>query len=304
MQLHCIYNAISQSCQLELSTRRRRAERKRFAALWILIVSRFALAEVQIEPSAPPNPEAAELLQEVQAAIAAAPPDVAALDIRITVGRAALEDALAANDTRPIVAAYLTSTEFESAIAGRDRTNVSGVFSNPDPREQVALARAILGRSALAAFDSAATHHLIQLLGQSAHPIPASGEEKIDSLLRAADSFDAIIALPDPTRLNRSNINHIVRTLYGRRKVLIGYSVTLTRVGALASVYVSPEAVARSVVDVLSEYRATGTLASPAFVRDVDVVVNDRLARSLNIAVPERAKLLDAVRSRRSEGAP
>jgi hypothetical protein len=39
-------------------------------------------------------------------------------------------------------------------------------------------------------------------------------------------------------------------------------------------------------------------------VRDVDVIVNDRLARSLNIAVPETAELLNAVRSRKSEGAP
>jgi hypothetical protein len=95
-----------------------------------------------------------------------------------------------------------------------------------------------------------------------------------------------------------------VRTLYARRKVLIGYSATLTKVGALASVYVSPKAISEGVVDILSEYAARGTLAGPVFVRDVDVTVNDRLARSLNIPVPEHAELLNAVRSRRNEGAP
>ena len=86
--------------------------------------------------------------------------------------------------------------------------------------------------------------------------------------------------------------------------MLIGYSATLTRVGALASVYVSPEAIARSVVDVLVGYARSSKLARPAFVSDVEVTVNDRLARSLNIAVPEQAELLEAVRSRRNEGAP
>jgi hypothetical protein len=67
---------------------------------------------------------------------------------------------------------------------------------------------------------------------------------------------------------------------------------------------VSPEAAARSIVDVLDEYAATGKLPAPIFVSDVDVAVNDRLARSLNIAIPEHAQLLDAVRSRRNEDTP
>jgi hypothetical protein len=277
---------------------------KRFAALCILAVSRFAWAEVEVEPVAPATPEIAELVQELQSAIAASAPAVTGSDVRVTVGRAAFEEALAAEDARPIVAAYLTSSEFESALVGRKPAHVTAVFSNPDPRDQAALARALLGRSSLAAFDSPTTHHLVELLVGSAVPIPADGEQKIDSLLRAADPFDAIIALPDPNLLNRSSISHVVRTLYARRKVLIGYSATLTKVGALASVYVSPQAISDRVVDVLSEYAARGTLASPVFVRDVDIIVNHRLARSLNIPVPEHAELLNAVRSRRNEGAP
>lgn len=290
---------------MDLSSRSKRIGGKRFAALSVLLlVSQFAFAQVQVEPSGASSPETAELVLQVQDALAAAPPGVSALSVRVTVGLGAFEAALAADDGRPIVAAYLTSTEFEGAVAGRNRAHVTAVFSNPDPRDQAALARALLGRATLAAFDSTATHHLVQLLGASAHPISATGDPKIDSLLRAADSFDAVIALPDPTLLNRSNINHVVRTLYGRRKVLIGYSVTLARVGALASVHVSPEAIAHSVVDVLVGYARGGTLAGPVFVAEVDVMVNDRLARSLNIAVPEHAELLNAVRSRRSEGAP
>lgn len=289
---------------MDLSSRSKRVGGKRFAALCILFVSQCALGEVHIEPSVASSPETAELVLQVQNAIATAPPEVSALNVRVTVGLGAFEAALAADDGRPVVAAYLTSSEFEAAVAGRKPAHITAVFSNPDPRDQAALARALLGRAALAAFDSAATHHLVQLLGESSHPISASGDQKIDSLLRAADPFDAVLALPDPALLNRSNINHVVRTLYGRRKVLIGYSVTLTRVGALASVYVSPEAIARSVVDVLAGYARSGTLARPAFVPDVEVMVNDRLARSLNIAVPEHAELLNAVRSRRTEGAP
>jgi hypothetical protein len=304
MQRECIYNALSQGCQLEFHRRHRRLGRRSWGGLCLLLLSQFVGAEVRIEPSVASTAETAELVRIVQDAITGGPPEVAGLDARVTLGLAALEQALASDDGRPIVAAYVTSTEFGAAISGRNRAHVAAVFSNPDPRDQVRLARALLGRSALGAFDSAATHPLVQLLGDSVHAIPASGEQRIDSLLRGAEAFDAVVVLPDPTLLNRSNINHVVRTLYGRRKVLIGYSVTLTRVGALASVYVSPEAIARGVVDVLSRYAANRTMPPPVFVSDIDVIVNDRLARSLNIAVPEHADLLDAVRSRRSEGAP
>jgi hypothetical protein len=276
----------------------------RLAAFSIVLLCRLAVADVQVESAPESGPEAAALASRLHESIAQAPASTAAINVRVTVGRTALENAIAANDPRPIIAAYVTSSEYEAALAGRERLPITAVFSNPDPRDQAALARALLGGSSLAAFDTAASHQLIQMLGGSARAIPASGEQTIDSLLRAADSFDAIIALPDPTVLNRSNINHVVRTLYERRKVLIGYSATLTRVGALASVHVSPEALARSVVAVLDEYAARGTLPAPVFVNDVDVTVNERLARSLNIAIPDRARLLDAIRSRRNEGTP
>lgn len=274
-----------------------------FVALGMLLLCRLSLAEIQVEPGTPQSPETAALVERVHAAVAQAPAGVASLSVRVTVGRTAFEQAIAASDPRPIVAAFLTSTEFEAALGSRERSRITAVFSNPDPRDQAALARALLGGSTLAAFDSPATHHLVEMLGNSVHPIPASSDQRIDSLLRAADPFDAIVALPDPTVLNRSNINHVVRTLYERRKVLIGYSVTLTRVGGLASVHVSAEAIALSVVDILRQYAASGRLPAPIFVDDVDVAVNERLARSLNIAVPEHAQLLDAVRSQRSEGA-
>jgi hypothetical protein len=276
----------------------------RFIAFFAVLLTRFAIAEVQVEPTSTSSEETNALIQLVQRAIAAGPPRLAALNVRVTVGPTAFQNALATNDPRPIVATYLTTSEFDTALRGRENAQVTAVFSNPDPRDQVSLARALLGASALGVFDSAATHGLVQQLGESVHPIPANAEPRIDALLRAADPFDAIIALPDPDVLNRSNINHVVRTLYERRKVLIGYSATLTRVGSLASVYVRPEALADTIVGALEQYADRGRLPNPLFVSDVDVTVNERLARSLNIAVPDNAQLLEAIRARRSEAAP
>jgi hypothetical protein len=270
--------------------------------LWLtLLLPVTSSTEVQIEAEPGANPEITALVQLVRDALSVSSPRAAALkNARVTVGVAAFQQALTTDDGRPLIAAYITSAEFESALGTRPRpVHITAVFNHPDPLDQVALAQALLGRSALGVFDSPAVHSLVaRMRSRGVDAIPVSPEQGIDSLLRAADSFDAIIVLPDTT-VNRSNVNHVVRTLYGRRAVLIGYSATLTRVGALASVYLPPEAIARSVADVLDQYADNGTVREPVFVRDVDVTLNARLARSLNIALPDRADLVEAVRSRR-----
>lgn len=269
------------------------------AALFVLL-SALAQAEIQIEPQSAASADITAATRLVRKTLTGAPSRLAGLNVRVTIGAAAFENAVATADARPIIATFLTSAEFEAALKGRGPSHITAIFSNPDPRDQVALAQLLLGPSTLGVFDSPATHHLVErIANRSVQSITASPGQRIDSLLRAADSFDAIIALPDSSILNRSNINHVVRNLYARRKVLIGYSVTLTRVGGLASVHVPPEAIARSIVDVLESYADSNSLPAPIFVNDVDVVVNERLARSLNITVPERNRLLEGIRTRR-----
>jgi hypothetical protein len=128
--------------------------------------------------------------------------------------------------------------------------------------------------------------------------------QSIESVLRKAASVDALIVLPDPAVLNRSNIGHVVRSLYQRRQVLIGYSAVLTRVGSLASVYASPESIAREVGQQVKQFEASGLLPPPTFVRELDVAVNAPLARSLNIALPPDAELRDAVKSALDKASP
>ena len=48
----------------------------------------------------------------------------------------------------------------------------------------------------------------------------------------------------------------------------------------------------------------TGSLALPSFVDDIDISVNEQLARSLNISVPQKATLIAAVHAGRSKRTP
>lgn len=283
----------------------RTAVTRAVVAGWLLSLTLAAAGDVRIITDTK-NTETSPLLGAIRARLSNVSPRISALDARITVGASAFREALGQNDSRPLIAAYLTSIEFEEALATGPRPqNITAVFANPDPRRQADLARKLIGRGTIGVIDSPASHALAARLSTiGVRVVAAPTNQDVEALLRALDSVDVVIALPDSTVLNRSNINHVVRTLYQQRKVLIGYSDTLTRVGSLASVYVTPEATARQVANVLEQYATTGVLPAPTFVRDVDVSVNARLARSLNIALPDQAELLNEIRSSSMESAP
>lgn len=277
------------------------------AAISVLLFPARGFADVRIESSTSDD-TAAPLVQLVREQLATASPRTAALDARVTIGAAAFREALDNDNGKPIVATYLSSTEFETTLGSRQRPpHVTAIFDNPDPLTQLALAKALLSNARIGVFDSRAAHSLAsRLKDRGVNTIPVAPGESIDALLRETDPFDAIIVLPDPTVLNRANINHAVRTLYQLRKVLIGYSSTLTRVGSLASVYPTPQGIARAARDALEEYATRGVLPTPTFVHDLDMTVNEQLARSLNIVLPDRATILEAIRSGtpHQEGAP
>ena len=262
---------------------------------------------VQIDTGEQNTPAVTEVRELLRAELARLPEATLRVEATITVGARAFKLALDnLDDARPIIATFLTSTDFQSALDGRARpANVTAIFSNPNPVDQVRLARLLLGAPRIGVIQSPNVAALTATLApHGVTAIPFSPVQDVDAILRGARQIDAIVALPDSAVLNPSNVGYVVRTLYSRRKVLIGYSDTLTRVGSLASVYVTPEALARSAGEVLSQLANNGSLAAPVFVSDVDVSLNEQLARSLSIAVPTEAMLRDAMRSTGKERVP
>ena len=267
------------------------------AALWISLTPSIGTADIQIESS----PDTAGVADLVRNQISGLPRQVAQQNARLAIGVTAFRTALDNDDGRPIIAAYLTSTEFSEALGGRARPrHVTAVFSNPDPIDELTLARELVSHARIAVFDSAAVHSLIpRLVERGVTAIPASPNDGVDALLQRTGPFDVILVLPDPSIFNGMNIGHVVRTLYQQHKVIVGYSDTLTRVGSLASVYPSPDGMARSTRGILEQYAAGRSLPDPLFVPNVDVSLNERLARSLNIVLPDKQHLIQAIRANR-----
>jgi len=109
----------------------------------------IAWADVHIEVGTEPTPELNALADAVRGTLAATSLDDSTIDARVTIGAVAFRQALSSDDVRPIIAAFLTSTDFDEALAGRIRPpHVTAIFANPDPRDQLSLAHALLGDTA------------------------------------------------------------------------------------------------------------------------------------------------------------
>lgn len=113
-------------------------------------------------------------------------------------------------------------------------------------------------------------------------------DQLIPTLNRALSYGDFLLAGPDSTIYNPRNIKHILLTAYRRNKILIGPSQGYVKAGSLASSYIPFAIIADQASAQLLEFLETGHFPAPEYPDEYRVEVNEQVAKSLNIPLPER----------------
>ena len=119
------------------------------------------------------------------------------------------------------------------------------------------------------------------------------GERLITPLETVLSEADLLLALPDPLVFNRNTAQSIFLTSYRYRDPVLGYSRSLTRAGALLSLYSSPAQIGRQAAEWIGSAIQGGSvhLPPPAYPRYFSVSTNDQVARSLGFTLPSEADL-------------
>lgn len=113
----------------------------------------------------------------------------------------------------------------------------------------------------------------------------------LESVLAASD---LLLALPDPVAFSRGTAQSVFLTSYRYRDPVLGYSRSLTRAGALLSLYSTPEQVGRQAAEwIESRWLPTSSLPEAAHPAHFSVSANQQVARSLGVALPAEAILLE-----------
>ena len=125
------------------------------------------------------------------------------------------------------------------------------------------------------------------------HATLAEDERLISPLENVLSDADLLLAVPDPRVFNRNTAQSLFLTSYRYRDPVMGYSRSMSRAGALLSLYSSPAQIGRQAAEWVNN-ALSGVpvrLPSPAYPVYFDISINEQVARSLGFTLPPEAEL-------------
>ena len=116
----------------------------------------------------------------------------------------------------------------------------------------------------------------------------------IGPLEQVLNETDLLLALPDPMIFNRNTAQSLFLTSYRYRDPVVGYSRSMTRAGALLSLYSTPAQIGRQAAQWAGEALGNALpvrlppAAPPVY---FEVSINEQVARSLGFSLPSEREL-------------
>ncbi len=220
--------------------------------------------------------------------------------IYLAVGPSALRYLTSSGVVGPIISTFTSHKVFHSIAqkpAGH-ASQVSGIYADPAPTQQFQLIALIYGKpikigviidSDNALIVNALRHSATQRQAEVSYEVLAAGEDISHGVSRLAE-VQTILAIPDSAVYNGETIRAFLISTYRRNQAVVGFSAAMVKAGALATTYSDVDDIVEQSDEILSEYESTGRLPEPQFPKYFDVVVNEDVARSLNIVISDQVR--------------
>jgi hypothetical protein len=214
--------------------------------------------------------------------------------VYIAIGPVALRDVAGRKDDSVVISAFTSSQVWRAIAAGAMPARaaaMTAVYAEPAPADQLRLAALLYRRKVtVAAILGADTGYLKPVLhGVGALEQLAPGDD-INRVLNRIAPNEVLLAMPDSAVYNAENIRNILLSTYRHKQGVIGFSADMVKAGALASTYSDIEDINAQVAELAEVFVATGELAPPQFPRYFSTIVNEGVARSLDIEVGDAAR--------------
>jgi hypothetical protein len=215
----------------------------------------------------------------------------------VTIGPAALREVASKRCDCVVISAFTSSQVYRSimgraAHGGAQPAAGTAVYAEPAPADQLRLAALLYRRPVrVAAILGADTAFLRPALeADNVAVMDAGGGEDINRLLNQIAQTDVLLALPDSTVYSTESIRNILLSTYRHKQGVIGFSGDMVKAGALATTYSEIEDIDAQVAEIASAYVAGGELAPPQFPRYFRTIVNEGVARSLELKVSDEVR--------------
>lgn len=225
-------------------------------------------------------------------------------DLIVTVGSDALRNTLARSSNIPIIATLLPRLNYERIVteARRHQGRISAIFLDQPLARQTAFVRHLLpGQTKVGMLFSNETRALSgayrQSFANNGLKLETEDSDTASSLLPALNALlnrsNVLLAIPDATIYQRSNIKAILITAFRHQRPVIGYSAAFVNAGALAAIHTTPSQIARQTADMIL---ATGTNLGPAVgPNQFAIAINRNVAQALGLSMPDEGVLRRAI---------
>ena len=216
--------------------------------------------------------------------------------VLVTIGPVALRNAVARKCDCVIIAAYTSSQVWRLVTADLPEARLlamTAIYAEPAPADQLRLISLLYKRPVrVAAIVSGETGFLKPLLnGATAVEIEdyAAGED-INYALNRVGQAQVLLAMPDRSVYSAENFRNILLSTYRHNQSVIGFSADMVRAGALATTYSNIEHINAHVADLAGDFVLSGALAAPQFPRYFRTIINEGVARSLQVSMSDEAR--------------
>lgn len=215
--------------------------------------------------------------------------------VYVTIGPVALRNVLARKCDCVVIAAYTSSQVWRLVTGSLPATRLmamTAIYAEPAPNDQLRLIQLLYKRPVrVAAIVSHDTSFLKPVLAGSEVEIEDYVEgDDINFALNRVGQAQVLLAMPDRNVYSAENFRNVLLSTYRHNQSVIGFSADMVRAGALATTYSNIEHINAHVADLAAEFVNTGELAPPHFPRYFRTVINEGVARSLQVAVSDEAR--------------
>lgn len=221
--------------------------------------------------------------------------------IYLAVGPVALKNAMSmAEQDSVVVSLYNSSVSYRSVTENKKASpSVTAIFADPSPAHQLRLISLIHKRSArIALLYSDKSEHLVGWIRKSAKEMGnqvfpekiAGTTEDLNQKLRDINGYPVLLAIPDASIFNAENIRNILLSAYRGDQYVIGFSQSMVKAGALATVKSELSDIAEHARELVSEIDVGGAVPEPDYPRYFSVSVNEAVANSLNVVIDDKVR--------------
>ncbi|MFL6656945.1 MAG: hypothetical protein ACJ8GW_02635 [Massilia sp.] len=216
--------------------------------------------------------------------------------VLVTIGPVALRNVVARKCDCVVIAAFTSSQVWRAVTADVPPArlqSMTAIYAEPAPVDQLRLISLLYKRPVrVAAIVSHETGFLKPLLNG---PLTVeiedySAGDDINFALKRVGQAQILLAMPDRTVYSAENFRNILLSTYRHNQSVIGFSADMVRAGALATTYSNIEHINAQVADLATEFVATGELGAPQFPRYFRTIINEGVARSLQVTMSDEAR--------------